>query len=226
VIVKSAAGFLFDMDGTLIDSTQAMRRIWGRWARRHGLDFAALFPTVHGRRAIDTVRSLALPGVDPEVEAAIIDREETEDVEGVVAIAGAAEFLAALPPERWTIVTSAPKALARARLGAAGLPVPETILTAEEVTVGKPAPDCFILGAQRLGFVPADCVVFEDSEVGVESAIAAGADLVVIASAQSHASLDGRFAVSDYDELDVTVAGDRLHLKRRAFARQTTMAQS
>ena len=226
MIVKSAAAFLFDMDGTLIDSTRAMRRIWGRWALRHGLDFAALFPTVHGRRAIDTVRSLALPGVDPEAEAAIIDREETEDVEGVVAIAGAAEFLNALPPERWTVVTSAPRALARARLGAAGLPVPETILTAEEVKVGKPAPDCFILGARRLGYEPADCIVFEDSAAGIEAAIAAGADLVVIASAQSHAPLEGRFAVSDFDELELTVAGDRLRLERRAPAREAAIARS
>ena len=215
MIVKSAAAFLFDMDGTLINSSQAMRRIWGRWARWRGVDFAALFPVVQGRRAIDTMRLLALPGLDPDAEAAIIDREEVEDVEGVVAIAGAAEFLASLPPERWTVVTSAPRALAQARLGAAGLPVPETILTAEEVLVGKPAPDCYILGAKRLGYAPQECLVFEDSDVGVESAVAAGADVLVVASAQSQASLSGRSAVADFDELDLTVTPDRLRLRRR-----------
>jgi sugar-phosphatase len=214
-MVKSAAAFLFDMDGTLVDSSRSMRRIWGRWAHRRGLDFAALFPIVQGRRAIDTMRLIAVPGLDPEAEAALIGREEVEDVEGVVAIAGAAEFLASLPTERWTVVTSAPRALARARLGAAGLPIPETTIAGEEVLVGKPAPDCFIMGARRLGFEPTDCIVFEDSEAGVEAAIAAGADLVVIASAQSQASVSGRFAVADFDQVELTVTPDRLHLRRQ-----------
>ena len=86
----------------------------------------------------------------------------------VAPIAGALEFLAALPPERWTVVTSAPRALARARLGAAGIPVPDTLVTGEEVSAGKPAPDCFLLGARRLGFETAECIVFEDSAAGVE----------------------------------------------------------
>ena len=222
---KSAAAFLFDMDGTLIDSSRAMIRIWGRWARSRGVDFSTLVATIHGSRAVDTMRRLAIPGLDPEIEAATIERGEVEDVDGVVPIAGAAEFLAALPPERWTVVTSAPIALARARLGAAGLPVPRSIVTGEDVLVGKPAPDCFILGAQRLGFETADCIVFEDSAVGIEAATAAGADLVVIASAQAHAALDGRFAVSDYQKLDLTITRDRLYLKPRV-TRNPTMAPS
>ena len=157
---KSAAGFLFDMDGTLIDSSQAVERIWGRWARRHGVDFAALLQILHGVRAVDTMRRLAIPGLDPVVEAGVIERDEVADLEGVVPIAGAVEFLAALPPDRWTVVTSAPRALARARLGAAGIPVPDTLVTGEEVSAGKPAPDCFLLGARRLGFEAAQCIVF------------------------------------------------------------------
>jgi sugar-phosphatase len=212
---KSAAAFLFDMDGTLIDSSQAMRRVWSRWAARHGLDVADFYSILHGVRAADTIRRLAVPGLDPEAEARLIERDEVEDVEGVAPIEGAAAFLAAIPEGRWTIVTSAPPALARARLGAAGLPVPATIVTGDEVKAGKPAPDGFLLGARRLGFAPADCLVFEDSTAGCEAAIAAGADLVVIASAQSHASLDGRFAVRDYRELALTVTPDRLRLARR-----------
>ena len=225
---KSAAAFLFDMDGTLIDSSRPMERIWGRWARRHGLDFAALLPTIHGVRAVDTVRRLTIPGLDPLVEAKIIEREEVEDVDGVTPIAGAVAFLAALPPERWTVVTSAPRALARARLGAAGIPVPPDLVTGEDVAAGKPAPDCYLLGAKRLGFAAADCIVFEDAAAGIESAMAAGAELVVIASAQAHQTqahqpLSGQLTVSDYDELELTVGGDRLHIRPRFVgAREVT----
>jgi sugar-phosphatase len=172
------------------------------------------------------MRRLALPGLDPEVEAAVIERDEVEDVGGVVPIAGAVGFLAALPTERWTVVTSAPIALARARLGAAGLPLPHTIVTGEDVSAGKPAPDCFLLGARRLGFEAVDCVVFEDSPVGVEAAISAGADLVVIVSGQTHVSLDGRFAVSDYEKLDLTVSRDRLYVTPRISIRKPTLAPS
>jgi mannitol-1-/sugar-/sorbitol-6-phosphatase len=212
MVTKSAAGFLFDMDGTLVDSSRAVVRIWGRFAERHGLDIAALLPIVHGVRAIDTVRRLALPGVDPAREAAILEQEEIEDVADVAPIAGAAAFLAALPAERWTIVTSASRALAQARLGAAGLPIPETMVTGEEVQAGKPAPDCFLLGAKRLGFAPPDCVAFEDSPAGILSVIASGADLVVIAPAKEHESHAGRLAISDYGQLELTIEPDRLRL--------------
>jgi mannitol-1-/sugar-/sorbitol-6-phosphatase len=216
MIGKSAAGFLFDMDGTLVDSSRPVLRIWSRFARRRGLDLAALMPTVHGVRAVDTLRRLAIPGLDPEAEAAVLEREEIEDVEGVTPIPGAQAFLAALPADRWTIVTSASTALARARLGAAGLPLPRTSVTAEEVLSGKPAPDCFVLGAERLGLKPGECIAFEDSIAGIQSVIASGAELVVIASAESHASVNGRFVVSNYEDLELTVAPGRLSLRPRA----------
>jgi sugar-phosphatase len=180
-----------------------------------------LLPIVQGVRALDTMRRLALPGLEPFVEARVIEREEVEDVDGVAPIAGAHEFLGALPPERWTVVTSAPRALARARLGAARLPVPGTLVSGDDVAEGKPAPDCWLLGAKRLGWDAADCIVFEDSSAGVRSAIATGAGLVVIASAQAHASLPSStalFTVTDYEQLELTVGSDRLRLGLRRSA--------
>ena len=199
------AGFLFDMDGTLLSSIAAAERVWARWARRHGLDVASFLPTIHGMRSVETVRRLGLPGVDPVAEAAAITAEEMLDVEGVEPIPGVAAFLAALPPTRWAVVTSAPRSLALRRIEAAGLPRPPLLVAAEDVTQGKPAPDCFLLAADRLGVRAADCVVFEDAPAGIAAAEAAGAAVVVITATHAHpqALAAHHRAVRDYAGLAV-----------------------
>ena len=111
------AAFLFDMDGTIINSMEATERVWSAWARRHGIDLETFLPTIHGVRGIDTISRLQLPGLDPHAEARDVLLAEIEDVAGVAAIAGAASFLASLPENRWAIVTSAPRELAIRRLG-------------------------------------------------------------------------------------------------------------
>jgi sugar-phosphatase len=180
------AAFLFDMDGTILSSIAAAERVWAVWATRHGLDVAAFLPTIHGRRSVETIRQLALPGVDAQAEADEITRLEIDDVAGVDALRGAAAFLAALPPDRWAIVTSAPRALALRRIAAAGLPVPAVLVASEDVVHGKPAPDAFRLAAQRLGVAAVDCLVFEDAPAGIAAAEAAGAAIVVITASHSH----------------------------------------
>ena len=179
---RTFLGFLFDMDGTILTSIAAAERVWKTWAQRHGVDVATLFATMHGKRAEDTVRSLQLPGVDPVEEAAWITQAEIDDVDGIEPVAGAGAFLAALPRERWAIVTSAPRALALRRIAAAGLPLPDVLVTADDVSRGKPAPDGFLLGAQRLGFEASDCLVFEDTVAGITAAQAAGAAVMVISA--------------------------------------------
>ena len=174
------AAFLFDMDGTIINSMDATERAWSAWARRHGIDVETFLPTIHGVRGIETISRLQLPGLDPHAEARDVLLAEIEDVAGVAAIAGAASFLASLPENRWAIVTSAPRELAIRRLGAAGLPLPDVFITGEDVEHGKPAPDCFLLAAQRLGLPIEDCLVFEDAPAGIQAAEAAGASVVVV----------------------------------------------
>lgn len=206
------AAFLFDMDGTILTSIVAAERVWAGWARRHGLDVEAFLPTIHGVRSVETVRRLALPGVDPEAEAAEITRLEIEDVDGVEAIAGADAFLAALPADRWAIVTSAPRALATRRLEAAGLPIPPVMITAEDVDRGKPAPDCFLLAADRLG-VPADhCLVFEDTPAGIAAAEAAGAVVMVITVTHAHPLETPHPGVPDYAALGARVGPEGLEI--------------
>src|SRR5687768_8419062 len=118
---RSFAAFLFDMDGTLLSSIEAAERVWSRWAAQFGIDAASFLPGMHGRRTIETVRSLNIPGIDVEEQADVITRAEIEDVEGIRVIPGAHEFIASLPKDRWAIVTSASKALATRRLEAIGL---------------------------------------------------------------------------------------------------------
>ncbi|PDT15474.1 haloacid dehalogenase [Rhizobium sp. J15] len=198
------------MDGTLLTSIAAAERVWGAWAKRQGLDPIAFLPTMHGQRAIDTIRRLELPGVDPEIEAAKVTNAEIDDVQGVVAIAGAAEFLAALPTDRWAIVTSASKKLAQRRLEAAGLTIPGVIVTGEDVAVGKPDPQCFLLAARRLGFPAANCLVFEDVEAGVKAGRAAGADVVVVTAAGHGLDLPNDPTINDYTEIVPEVSADGL----------------
>lgn len=194
---------LFDMDGTILTSVKAAERVWTAWARKHGVDPVTFVPTIHGARAVDTIRRLGLPGVDPEAEAAAITAAEIADVVGIDAIVGAADFLAALPLERWAVVTSAPLALARRRILAAELPLPPVMVTAEDVAVGKPAPDCFLLGAERLGTVATRCLVLEDSPAGIAAAEAAGAPVLVVTATHAHPVATPHPTIADYARLRV-----------------------
>ncbi|MBP2302835.1 HAD-IA family hydrolase [Azospirillum picis] len=204
---------LLDMDGTILTSIRAAERIWSAWALRHGIDVDAFLPTIHGVRAVETIRRLGLPGVDPEAEAAAITQSEIDDTDGIEAIAGALEFLTALPGDRWAIVTSAPRALALRRIEAAGLPVPEILVTADDVERGKPAPDCFRLAAERLGTTADRCLVMEDSAAGIAAAQSAGASvLVVTATHQTPMDADPTAPVhamiADYRDLALERSSD------------------
>lgn len=205
---KTYQAFLFDMDGTLITSTAAAERVWTRWAERHGIDVAAFLPTMHGVRAADTIRKQNLPDIDLEAEIAWVERGEIEDVEGVVAIPGAIDFVKRLPPDRWAIVTSATVPLARARLTAAGVVPPAVFITAEDVEHGKPDPAGYLKAAKALGFDIADCLVFEDAEAGIRAGEAAGADVMVVTAAWTHPLKTEHPRLADYADADLTVEAD------------------
>jgi sugar-phosphatase len=171
------AALLFDLDGVLIDSTPAVERVWRRWAIEHGFDPEEVVAHAHGRPSLTTVREY-LPNADHEAENREVERREIEDLEGIVPLAGAGELLASLPTDRWTIVTSCTRPLAEVRIKAAGLPLPEKIITASDITHGKPHPEPFLKGAAVLGFPPGQCVVLEDVPAGVRAGKAAGARVI------------------------------------------------
>ncbi|PBB92304.1 glycerol-3-phosphatase [Mesorhizobium sp. WSM3864] len=200
---RKFAAFLFDMDGTVLNSIAAAERVWTKWARGHGLDVASFLPTIHGKRAIETIAALKLPGVDPVVEADALLEAEAADLEGIVPIPGAVAFLKSLPPERWAVVTSAPRELALLRMAAAGIPVPAIMVSAEDVTRGKPAPDCFLLAAKRLGVEARDCLVFEDAPAGIAAGEASGASVMVISATHVHPVVTQHASIATYDALGV-----------------------
>ncbi len=190
------AAFLFDMDGTLLDSSAAVERVWRRWCDRHGIDADALIAVCHGVRGEDTVRRFATPGMDVDAEAAWLNAAELEDVDGIVSIDGIHDLIATLAAGDWAIVTSAPRNLAEVRLRAIGLPVPTVFITAEDVTRGKPDPQGFRLAADRLGVAIEDCLVFEDSPAGVAAGKAAGAAVAIVGPRV--AAEEGTYAITDY----------------------------
>ena len=198
VFDRKFAAFLFDMDGTILNSIAAAERIWGAWAARHGLDVATFLPTIHGVKGVETISRLGLPGVDPVKEAQEILDAEMAELEGIVPIPGAVEFLASLPRGRWALVTSAGLDLALKRLKEAGIPRPEVIVSGDDVANGKPNPECFLLGAKLLGVEACDCLVFEDAIAGILAGEGAGASIMVITQTHHHAMETSLATIPNY----------------------------
>lgn len=211
----SARAVLLDMDGTLVDSTAVVERLWLAWAEPHGIDPATVLSTVHGRQGHQSM-AIMLPERDHEInlrENAEMLANESADVDGVIAIDGADALLAALLPYPHAIVTSADVTLMNARMGQAGLTVPTLTVTAENVSASKPDPEGFLLGAKLLSVDPADCVVFEDSGAGIQAAHAAGMRVIGVgAHATAH---EPTFHVDDLTQVGVVPTDDGFELTIR-----------
>jgi sugar-phosphatase len=184
----TCGAILFDLDGVLVDSTPAVIRVWSRWAIAHGFDPDEVVRKAHGRPSIATVRDY-LPHADAEAENREVERGEIEDLAGVVPLPGARELLSALPPDRWTIVTSCTRRLAQTRLRAAGLPIPERLVTSSDIKNGKPDPEPYLKGALFLGVPARDCVVVEDAPAGIVAGKAAGARVIACRTTASDSEL-------------------------------------
>ena len=173
---------LFDMDGTLTDSTAVVERVWGGWAASHGVDFAHFRERIHGCRAVDIMAMMAPPGTDQAGELAKVDAQELVETDGIIAVAGARELLATLPRERWALVTSAAPDLARTRMRAAGLPMPQMLVSALDVREGKPNPACYRLALERLNLSAEQALVFEDAPAGLAAGRASGCRTIALAT--------------------------------------------
>jgi sugar-phosphatase len=180
-MIFSCAAILFDLDGVLCDSTRAVDREWREWATRKGVDGDAVMAIAHGVRTIEVIRRVA-PHLDAEAEAAAIENHEAHDQTGVVVMPGAADLVRSIPAGRWGVVTSGTRLLAANRLRHCGLPVPDVLVTSDDVTNGKPHPEPYLKGAARIGAEPAECIVIEDAPAGIQSAHAGGMKVIGMAS--------------------------------------------
>ncbi|MFF4600511.1 HAD-IA family hydrolase [Amycolatopsis sp. NPDC001319] len=212
-MIVACRAVLFDVDGVLVDSTASGERSWTRWAHEHGLDPAVVLDGVHGRRSTETVR-MHLPEDQAEEGLRRIDELEIGDAGTTVAIPGAAELLASLAGN-WAVVTSASRPLLEARLAAAGLPLAPVVVTAADVSRGKPDPEGYLLGARRVGVPIGECAIFEDSDNGLAAAVAAGPAAVV---GVGRGALDSSAApvVQDLSGIRWTGAGLRVDAVLRA----------
>ncbi|MCU1478146.1 MAG: Phosphatase [Subtercola sp.] len=212
-ISRTFAAALFDLDGTLIDSTPAVNRSWIRWGEEWGMN-PGFRGGMHGRPARDIVADL----VPPDRFAAAFDRVaelELADVADIVVLTGAADLLGSLPDSRRAIVTSCTRALAAARIAAAGIPAPSVVVTVDDTARGKPNPDPFLEGCRRLGVDPHDCVVFEDAPAGLAAARAAGCFTVGVVGTHDRHQLDADLVVDSLADILVTLTPDGFTLATR-----------
>lgn len=177
-------GFLFDLDGTLVDSLPAVERAWVSWALSWGVSPQDVLAFIHGKQAITSLRHFMAGESEETIQKEFLKLEQIEatDTEGVAALPGAHLLLSELNRQNipWAIVTSGSMPVASARHKAAHLPEPEVFITAEQVKHGKPQPDAYLLGAERLGLAPEDCVVVEDAAAGVMAGLAAGCKVIAV----------------------------------------------
>ena len=197
---------LFDMDGTLVDSTPAVERSWSTWSVEYGMTVSAL-EAGHGQPASQLVRSLIAAD---QVEAAMLRIAELElaDVHDITILPGAVELLSSMPTDRVAIVTSATRALATARIAAAGLTPPAVVVTFDDVSRGKPDPEPFLTGAARLGIDPSRCLVVEDAPAGIAAGRAAGCATLAVTTTSTRDELHADLVVDSLTQVSIVHGPD------------------
>jgi sugar-phosphatase len=205
---------LFDMDGTLVDSTQVVELAWGGWAVRHNIPLEDVLSFSHGRPTIATLEHF-LPGRDHSEELEELSHFEETQTEGILSVPGAAEVLHTLRKQNqpWAIVTSARRKLAETRVIAAGLPLPKVIIPVDEIRNGKPDPEGFLLAAEQLGVAPEECIVFEDTRPGIDAGLGAGMQVVGLLTTYSAQELRHQPLIGDFRDVAIRPEGEFLKIE-------------
>jgi sugar-phosphatase len=209
MIEFDCAAILFDLDGVLVDSTRSVERQWRAWAREQGIDGDRVANVSHGVRAIEVIRTVA-PHLDAEAEVRKLESREADDRDGVTVMPGAIDLVRAIPDGRWCVVTSGTRHLATARLQLAGIPLPNVLVTADDVTRGKPHPEPYLKGAQLLGVNPIECLVIEDAPAGIQSARAGGMKAIGLTSTYPASALtQAKLVIKSLAQIQITLNGGR-----------------
>lgn len=214
-MIVNCAAILFDMDGTLVDSTVVVERAWSWWAQRHGVQVQDVLQFAHGRPTEATFEHF-LPGVDQTYELAAMNKFEETERDGIIPVPGADAAIRAAQEGRWAVVTSAHRSLAESRLQAAGLPVPDVLVPVDEIQRGKPDPEGFLSAARQLQVEPKDCLVFEDTRPGIDAGLSAGMEVVGLLTTLSESALAHRPLIQDFRDIQVTRLGDRFEVLIRS----------
>jgi sugar-phosphatase len=198
----NCSAILFDLDGVLVDSTRSVSRQYRLWAQKANLDPRIVEDIPHGVRSIEVVRQLA-PHLDAEAEVKRIEEMEARDQDGVVVMPGAVELLKSIPEEHWCVVTSGTRYLATCRLKHANLPIPRVMVSADDVTKGKPDPEPYLTGARLLGMNAPDCLVIEDAPAGIQAAHAGGMKVIGITSTYPASALGADSVIQKLAQIKV-----------------------
>jgi sugar-phosphatase len=210
VIVQA---ILFDLDGVLVDSHQAVALVWREWGRLRQRDPEPFIAMAFGRRTSETIRLVA-PELDAEAEAAVLDRMEEECTEGLRPGRGALDLVRGIPLGRWGVVTSGHRHVATLRLTSVGIPIPPVLITGDQVTRGKPDPEPYREGIRAMSVAPGQCAVIEDAEPGIASARAAGARVIALRTGYNAAGLAAaEGVVDDLTAIQVSITADGLSLR-------------
>jgi len=205
---------LLDMDGTLVDSTECVVRHWRIWSERHHLDLDRVLEFSHGRPTLETMKLVA-PHLASVEEARRLEAAETADQDGIKPVRGALPFVEALPVDHWAVVTSAPMRMAEERLRRAGISASPALVSSDDVQKGKPDPEPYLRAAGLLRVAPQRCLVFEDAPAGIESARAAGMEVVGVTTTFPPERLGARIYLADFAGVSVdqvAVAGGFLRI--------------
>ena len=196
-----AKAVLFDLDGTLVNSTHCVEAHWRQWAARRGFDAEKILQISHGRPTVDTIRLVA-PELNAPAEAHTLDSQQAIDLTGVVAAPNAIELVSNLPEECWAIVTSGNRAIASNRLRHVGLAIPRVLITLDDVSRFKPHPEGYWKAAEQLNVAPDNCVVVEDAPVGIRAGHRAGMTVIAVAATYPVKSLgDADYCISGLQDL-------------------------
>lgn len=213
-MIERVTALMLDLDGVIVDSSIVVERHWQRWAIRKNVPLEQLRPFMHGHRTVDVIQRFAY-SPKSELEAAELEAREGADCDGLREVSGARALITSLPVGTWGVVTSSSRLTSATRLEAVGLPIPDILVTAEEVTAGKPSPEGYILCAQRLRTPPNQCIVVEDTPAGIVAGRSAGAKVIAVATTNSKEELEiADFVVRDLSSLSVTQARTGLPLRR------------